>query len=70
MLKVFFAKLIPRQTLLRHLEEQREVQGALLTEYRAIEPATSHGALTLRYGLALVPLRIAWIDDALEELSR
>jgi PadR family transcriptional regulator, regulatory protein AphA len=70
LLKVFFAKLVPRKSLLRHLESHRELQRAVLAEYESISPATPHGALTLRYGLALVPLRIAWIDDALEELSR
>jgi DNA-binding PadR family transcriptional regulator len=70
LLKVFFASLVPREALIRHLEQQRELQRALLSDYQAIEPATSYGALTLRYGLALVPARIAWIDDALEELSR
>jgi PadR family transcriptional regulator, regulatory protein AphA len=70
LLKVFFAELLPRDVLLRHLEEYRRVQLDLLAEYESIEPATAHGALTLRYGLALVPVRIAWIDDAVQELSR
>jgi PadR family transcriptional regulator AphA len=70
LLKVFFAKLLPRKSLLRHLENHREVQRALLDEYDSIEPATAHGALTLRYGLALIPVRLAWIDEAVEELSR
>jgi PadR family transcriptional regulator, regulatory protein AphA len=69
LLKVFFAKLVPRKSLLRHLEAHRELQRALLAEYESIKPATAHGALTLRYGLALVPVRLAWLDDAMKELS-
>jgi hypothetical protein len=46
------------------------VQRALLADYEAIRPATRFGALTLRYGLALIPGRLAWLDDALQELSR
>jgi PadR family transcriptional regulator AphA len=70
LLKVFFAKLIPRKSLLRHLESQREAQQALLAEYESIAPKSRHGALTLRYGLALIPTRLRWLDDALEELAR
>lgn len=70
LLKVFFAKLAPRDSLLRHLESSRETQRALLAEYRAINPATPYGALTLRYGLELIPVRLAWLDGALKELSR
>ena len=39
-------------------------------EYEAIKPATRFGALTLRYGLALIPGRLAWLEDAMKELSR
>ena len=70
LLKVFFAKLVPRKSLLRQLERGREEQRALLAEYQSIKPATAHGALTLRYGLALIPVRLAWIDDTVKELSR
>lgn len=69
LLKVFFAKLVPRRSLLRHLDAQRDVQRALLDEYESIEPRTSHGALTLRYGLTLIPARLRWLDEAIEELS-
>jgi DNA-binding PadR family transcriptional regulator len=70
LLRVFFAKLLPRASLLRQLERQREVQRALLAEYESIEPKSPHGALTLRYGLALIPSRLRWLDEAIEELSR
>jgi PadR family transcriptional regulator, regulatory protein AphA len=70
LLKAFFARLVPRAALLRQLEAYREVQLELLAEYEAIEPATRYGALTLRYGLALIPVRLAWLDDAVRELSR
>jgi PadR family transcriptional regulator, regulatory protein AphA len=76
MLKVFFAKLAPRAALLRQLEDFRDEQVAQLEEYRAIEreiapkPRSRFGYLTLRYGLALMPCRIEWIDRALVELSK
>jgi DNA-binding PadR family transcriptional regulator len=76
MLKVFFAKLVPRASLRRQLEEFRESQVEQLEEYRAIEreiarkPQSRYGYLTLRYGLALMPCRLDWIDHALKELSR
>jgi hypothetical protein len=56
--------------LLRQLEEYGEVQQAFLDEYEAVRPATRFGALTLRYGLALIPQRLAWLEDAKRELSR
>jgi hypothetical protein len=70
LLRVFFAKLLPRGSLLRQLESQREVQRALLDEYESIEPKSRHGALTLRYGLALIRARLRWLDEAIEELAR
>ena len=70
LLKVFFARLCSRAALLRQLEEYGEVQRAQLAEYEAIRPATRYGALTLRFGLALIPARLAWLDDAMQELSR
>jgi hypothetical protein len=76
MLKVFFAKLVPRAALLAQLEHAREEQLEALEEYRAIErnisgkPASRHGYLTLRYGLELMPCRVQWIERALKELSR
>jgi PadR family transcriptional regulator, regulatory protein AphA len=76
MLKVFFARLVPRAALRRQLEEFREDQIEQLEEYRAIEeeiadrPQSRYGYLTLRYGLALMPCRIDWIDQTLKELSR
>jgi DNA-binding PadR family transcriptional regulator len=75
LLKVFFAKLVSREALLRQLEEQREVQLAQLDEYRAIErniarnPSRRYGYLTLRFGLALIPARLEWLDEAIRELS-
>jgi PadR family transcriptional regulator, regulatory protein AphA len=76
MLKVFFAKLVPRASLRRQLEDFRESQVEQLEEYRAIEreiarkPQSRYGYLTLKYGLALIPCRLEWIDQALKELSR
>ena len=75
LLKVFFARLGSRDALLRQLEEQREVQLAQLEEYRAIErniatnPSRRYGYLTLRFGLALIPARLEWLETAIEELS-
>jgi PadR family transcriptional regulator AphA len=70
LLKVFFAKLCSRAALLQQLGEYGEVQRAQLAEYEAIRPATRFGALTLRFGLALIPARLAWLEDAIQELSR
>jgi len=76
MLKVFFAKLVPRAGLRRQLEDFREDQVEQFEEYRAIEseiaskPQSRYGYLTLRYGLELMPVRLEWIDRALKELSR
>jgi DNA-binding PadR family transcriptional regulator len=75
LLKVFFARLASRDALLRQLEEQREVQVAQLEEYGAIERAIAAnpdrrlGYLTLRFGLALIPARLDWLDEAIKELS-
>jgi DNA-binding PadR family transcriptional regulator len=76
MLKVFFAKLVPRAGLRRQLEDFRDDQIEQLEQYRAIEseiaskPQSRYGYLTLRYGLELMPVRLEWIDRALRELSR
>jgi PadR family transcriptional regulator, regulatory protein AphA len=70
LLKVFFARLAPRAPLLRHLQEAAEKQRDFLAQYEAIEPKSRHGALTLRYGLALIPARLRWLDEAIEELAR
>ena len=76
MLKVFFAKLVPRAGLRRQLEDFRDDQIEQLEEYRAIEseiapkPQSRYGYLTLQYGLELMPVRLEWIDRALKELSR
>jgi DNA-binding PadR family transcriptional regulator len=75
LLKVFFARLVSRDALLRQLEDQRTVQLAQLEEYRAIErtiatkPSRRYGYLTLRFGLALIPARLEWLDAAIRELS-
>jgi DNA-binding PadR family transcriptional regulator len=75
LLKVFFAKLASRKALLAQLEEYRDVQLGFLAEYEAIEqeikakPESRFGYLTLRYGLALMPARLAWLDEAVKELS-
>jgi DNA-binding PadR family transcriptional regulator len=75
LLKVFFARLVSGAALLRQLQEYRAVQQGLLEEYEAIERAIAtkrssrYGYLTLRYGLALIPARLAWIDVAVRELS-
>jgi DNA-binding PadR family transcriptional regulator len=75
MLKVFFAKFVSREALLRQLEDYRQVQVELLGEYRKIErkiatmPSRKYGYLTLRYGLELIPDRLAWLDEAMKELS-
>jgi DNA-binding PadR family transcriptional regulator len=76
LLKVFFAKLVSRKALVTQLEQYRDVQLGVLAEYEAIEheikskPDRRYGYLTLRYGLALMPARLAWLDEAIEELSR
>lgn len=75
LLKVFFARLVSREALLRQLEVQRDVQLAQLEEYREIEraiatnPDRKYGYLTLRFGLALMPARLEWLDAAMRELS-
>jgi DNA-binding PadR family transcriptional regulator len=70
MLKVFFAGLSSRDALLRQLEDFAEVQRSVLAEYRAIRPATRHGALTLEYGLELMPARLKWLEKVMRELAR
>ena len=70
LLKVFFARLGSRRALLRQLEDYRGVQQEFLDSYEAVRPKTRYGALTLRYGLALMPTRLAWLDEAIKELSR
>lgn len=70
LLKVFFAKLASRDAVIRQLEDAREEQRAQLAEYESVRPKTHYGALTLRYGLALMPARIAWLDETIAELSR
>jgi DNA-binding PadR family transcriptional regulator len=70
LLKVFFAELGSREALLRQLDEYAAVQRAFLADYEAITPATPSGALTLEYGLELMPARLRWIERAKRELSR
>jgi len=70
LLKVFFAELCSRDALLRQLDDYAEVQQGFLAGYEAISPATRYGALTLEYGLELMPVRLAWIEQARRELSR
>lgn len=69
LLKVFFAKLASRDAVIRQLEDAREEQSAQLAEYEGVRPQTRYGALTLRYGLALMPARIAWLDETIAELT-
>ena len=70
LLKVFFAKLCSPPALLRQLDDYEAHQRGMLAEYEAIRPATRHGALTLEYGLELVPVRLAWLEKARRELAR
>jgi DNA-binding PadR family transcriptional regulator len=70
MLKVFFAALCSREALLRQLDDYGDVQRDFLAEYEAITPATRFGAVTLEYGLELMPARLRWIERAKRELSR
>jgi PadR family transcriptional regulator, regulatory protein AphA len=70
MLKVFFAELCSREALLAQLDDYAEVQRGFLAEYEAITPATRFGAVTLEYGLELMPARLRWIARARRELSR
>jgi DNA-binding PadR family transcriptional regulator len=70
MLKVFFAKLGSREALLRQLDDYGEVQRGFLAEYEAITPATRYGALTLEYGLELMPARLRWLEKARRELAK
>ncbi len=70
LLKVFFAGLSSREALLRQLDDYAEVQRGFLAEYEAITPATRYGALTLEYGLELMPARLRWIALARRELAQ
>ena len=69
MLKVFFAELCSREALLQQLDGYEEVQRGFLVEYESITPATRWGALTLEYGLELMPARLEWLQKAKRELS-
>ena len=74
LLKVFFAGFATREALLEQVESYRAREQARLGEYREIEariadvPASRHGYLTLRFGLAAARARIRWADEALREL--
>lgn len=70
LLKVFFAELCSRDALLRQLDDYAEVQRGFLAEYQAVRPATRYGALTLQYGLDLMPARLRWLETTKRELSR
>jgi DNA-binding PadR family transcriptional regulator len=70
LLKVFFAELCSREALLRQLDAYADVQRGFLAEYEAITPATRYGALTLEYGLELMPARLKWLEKTRRELSR
>jgi PadR family transcriptional regulator, regulatory protein AphA len=70
LLKVFFAELSSRDALLRQLDDYADVQRAFLAEYEAITPATRYGALTLDYGLELMPSRLRWLEKARRELAQ
>jgi PadR family transcriptional regulator, regulatory protein AphA len=70
LLKVFFAELCSREALLRQLDAYADVQRGFLAEYKAIAPATRYGALTVEYGLELMPARLKWLEKTRRELSR
>jgi DNA-binding PadR family transcriptional regulator len=70
LLKVFFAELCSREALLAQLDAYADVQRGFLAEYEAIAPATRYGALTLEYGLELMPARLKWLEKTRRELSR
>jgi PadR family transcriptional regulator, regulatory protein AphA len=70
LLKVFFAELGSREALLAQLDAYADVQRGFLAEYEAIAPATRYGALTLEYGLELMPARLKWLEKTRRELSR
>jgi DNA-binding PadR family transcriptional regulator len=70
MLKVFFAGLGSQEAVIGQLRAFGQEQRRLLDEYHSIRPKTRYGALTLRYGLRLMPARLAWLDEAIEDLSR
>ena len=70
LLKVFFAELASREALLQQLDDYAEVQRDFLVEYEAITPATRYGALTLDYGLELMPARLRWLEKARRELAQ
>jgi DNA-binding PadR family transcriptional regulator len=70
LLKVFFAELCSREALLRQLDAYAGVQRGFLAEYEAITPATRYGALTLEYGLELMPARLKWLEKTRRELSQ
>ena len=70
MLKVFFTGLGSREAVITQLQVFGEEQRRLLDEYHSIRPKTQYGALTLRYGCRLMPARLAWLEEAIAELSR
>lgn len=75
LLKVFFARFAEADALLAQLEAARAKQAAELEEFLAIDraiaadPVKKHSRLTLRYGIGLMRCRLAWLDDAVAELS-
>jgi PadR family transcriptional regulator, regulatory protein AphA len=75
-LKVFYGGLMPRRTLIEHVEAYREGLHARLELYDAInEQNTSRGhdyyhRLMLDYGYAQARASLAWADEVLAKLRR
>jgi hypothetical protein len=75
-LKVFYGALIPRRTLIEHVEAYRERLHETLAMYDEIaETNTNRGhdyyhRLMLDYGYARARASLAWADEVIEKLRR
>jgi DNA-binding PadR family transcriptional regulator len=80
LLKLFFARNVPRERVLSHLEEYRRSQAAELKHFRSkerelIREHATHRDLrywliTLRFGIRHCEATIRWAEEAMRELQR
>ena len=79
LLKLFFARNVPLEVSLRHLEQDRALQEAELFRFRAMErdlvrqhpahPDLPYWLIALRFGIRHCEAAIRWADEALVRLK-
>ena len=76
LLKLFFGRLTPVETLIPQLEERRRQAQESLAQFKEIERHIADREdrffpyLTLKCGIAHVRANLQWAEDALQELNR